>query len=150
MIRSSKVAQGAAYSRSQPEFNLCIAKGTQLTEINTMKLLEFMEGELGIKIASDRDLRQQITKVRKSIECAYKTPKIQNRKGHLLSVRKSEKYCGNVQWDSNGEDHSTSAGSVCIDDAGCTHIYNNRHRGRQSATVANTCVTKKPLALVIS
>ena len=45
MIRYSEVAHG---------FNLCIVKCTQLTGINTTKLLEFMEGELGIKIAIDK------------------------------------------------------------------------------------------------
>ena len=36
-----------------------------------MKLLEFMEGELGIKIVSGHNLRQQMTKVNKSIEFTY-------------------------------------------------------------------------------
>ena len=86
MARSAEVAQGAAYSRLQPDFSLCIVKGTQLTGINTTKLLEFMEGELRIKIASDRNLRQQITKVRKSIVNTYKDRKTENRKVHVLAV----------------------------------------------------------------
>ena len=150
MICSLEVAEGAAFSRSQPDFNLRLVKGTQLTGMNTMKLIEFMQGELGIKIATDRNLRQQITKVGKSINSTYDVRKIQNRKEHVAAVRESPKYCGDVQWDSNGEHYATSAGSVCIDGAGCTHIYNNRHRGRQSAAVAISCVTKKPLVLVVS
>jgi len=67
MIRSSEVAEGAAYFRSQPDFNLRIVKCTQLMGINTAKLMEFMQGEMGIKIAADRNLCQQIMKVRKSI-----------------------------------------------------------------------------------
>ena len=125
-------------------------KGTQLTGINATKLIEFMQGELGIKIATDRNLRQQITKVRKSISSTYEVRKIENRKEHVAAVRESPKYCGDVEWDSNGERYATSAGSVCIDGAGCKRIYNNRHRGRQSVAVANICVTKKPLSLVVS
>jgi hypothetical protein len=150
MIRSPEVAEGAGYSRSQPDFNLRLVKGTQLTGINTTKLQEFMQGELGIKIATDRNLRQQITKVRKSISSAYEVRKMENRKEHVAAVRESPKYCGDVEWDSKGEHYATSAGGVCIDGAGCTRIYNNRHRGRQSAAVTNSCVTKKPLALVVS
>ena len=71
MIRSSEVADGAMYSRSQPDFNLRIVKGTQLTGINRTKLLEFMQGEMGIKIATDTNLRRQITKVRKYIASTY-------------------------------------------------------------------------------
>ena len=140
--------QGLAYSKSQPNFNLRLVKGTQLSGINTTKLLKFMEGELRIKIASDQNLCQQITNVRKSIEFTYEDKKIENRKEHVLAGRQSEKYCGDVQWDSNGEHNSTSAGSVCIDGVGCTWIYNNRHCGRQSAAVANSCVTIPPRVTV--
>ena len=47
-------------------------------------------------------------------------------------------------------EHSTCAGPVSHDGAGCTRVYNNRHRGRQSAFVVNSKVTGKPLALVVS
>jgi hypothetical protein len=150
MIRSSEVAEGAAYSRSQPDFNLRIVKGAQLTGINTKKVLEFMQGEMGIKIASDRNLCQQITKARKSIVRTDEDWKVQNRKEHVLAVRSADTYKGDVQWSDNGKQHSTSAGNICIDGAGCTRVYNNRHRGRQSAAVANSCVAKKPLAWVVS
>ena len=38
--------------------------------------------------------------------------------------------------------HSTSAGSLYIDGVGCTRIYYNMHRGRQSVAVANSSVKK--------
>ena len=47
-------------------------------------------GRLGVKIATDRNLRQQITKIRKSIKSAYEDRKVQNRKEHVSSVRESE------------------------------------------------------------
>ena len=150
MIRSSEVADGAMYSRSQPDFNLRIVKGTQLTGINTTKLMEFMQGEMGIRIATDNNLRRQITKVRKSIASTYEGRKTENRKEHVSAVRAADKYTGDIEWNKNGKRHSTCAGNICIDGAGCTRVYNNRHRGRQSAAVANSCVTKKPLALVVS
>ena len=87
MVRSPEVAQGAGYSWLQLDFNLRLVKGIQLTGINTAKLLEFMEGELGIKIASEHNLRQQITKVQRSIANSYEDWKTENQKEHVLSVR---------------------------------------------------------------
>ena len=55
-----------------------------------MKLLEFMPGELGIKIASDRNLRQQITKIRKLIEMTYEDHKVENLKEHVSAVSESQ------------------------------------------------------------
>jgi len=68
MIKLSDVAQGAADSCKQPDFNLRLVKVIQLMGINTTKLTEFMHGEMGIKIANGTNLHSQITKVRKSIE----------------------------------------------------------------------------------
>lgn len=88
MVRSPKVAQGASYSRLQPDFNLRLVKGTQLTGIHTTKPLEFMEGELGIKITSDRNLRQQIMKVQKSIANTYEDRKKET------AMTSSRPHCG--------------------------------------------------------
>ena len=112
--------------------------------------MEFMRGEMGIKIAADKNIRNQITKVRKSIGATYKDRVLENRQEHVKSVRESPDYCGDVLWESDGKQHSTSAGGLCIDGAGCTRIYNHRHRGRQSAAVGNSTITRKPLALVVS
>jgi len=67
MIKLSDVAQGKVFSHQQPDFNLRMVKGIQLTGIITMKIIEFMHGEMGIKIAHEINLRRQIMKVRKSI-----------------------------------------------------------------------------------
>jgi len=112
--------------------------------------MEFMRGEMGIKIAADKNLCNRITKVWKSIGATYKERVLKNRQEHVKAIRESSDYCGNVLWESNGKQNSTSACDLCIDGAGCTRIYNNWHRGRQSAAVANSTVTKKPLALVVS
>jgi len=64
LIKSSDVAQGKGYSRTQPDFNLRSVKGIQLTSMNMTKIMEFMHGEMGIKIAHVNNLRGQITKVR--------------------------------------------------------------------------------------
>jgi len=150
MIKSYNVAQGKAFSRQQPNFNLRMVKGIQLTGINTTKSIEFMRGEMGIKITHENNLWCQITKARKSIQATYDNRVVENRKEHVAAVRQYPDYCGDVHWESNGVSHSTSAGSLFIDGAGCTRIYNNRHRGCQSAAVANSSVTKKPLALAVS
>jgi len=89
------------------------------------KLMEFMQGEMGIKIASNHNLRQQITKVRKLIGRTYEGRKLENIKEHVLAVRAADTYKDDVQWYDNGKQHSTSAGNICIDGAGCTRVYNN-------------------------
>ena len=114
MIKSSDIAQGRACSREQPDLNLQMAKGIQFTGINTTKLIEFMRGEMGIKISHEKNLRNQITKVRKSIHSTYADRSAENRKEHVRAVHQSAGYCGDVHWESNGVEHSTSAGSVCI------------------------------------
>jgi hypothetical protein len=70
MVRSESVADGAAYSRKQPDFNLRIVKGAALVGINTTKLQEFLEGLMGIQTPTEMNLRTQITKtkVRDSIK----------------------------------------------------------------------------------
>ena len=152
MIRSKEVAQGAAYSRMQPDFNLRMVKGASLTGINTTKLQEFVEGEMGIRIASDANLRKQLTKVRAGVNTTYEERKIENRKEHVATSRASENYRGDIEWkdQTNGELHSTCCGDLSIDGAGCTRSYNHRHKGRQSAFVVNSKVTGKPLTLVVS
>ena len=131
-------------------FNLCLVKGIQLTGINTTKLMEFMRAKMGIKIAADHNIRNRITKVQKSVRATYKERVLENRQEHVKVVRESSDYCGDVLWESNGKQNLTGAGGLCIDGAGCTRIYNNRHRRCQSAAVANSTVTKKSLALVVS
>ena len=98
MIKSSDVAQGKGFSRSQPDFNLRLVKGIPLTGINTTKIIEFMSGEMGVKIAHVNNLRGQITKVRKSIRATYGDRVVENRKEHVAAVRQAPAYCGDVHW----------------------------------------------------
>ena len=150
IIRSKSVAQGAAHSRKQPDFNIRILKGAALTGINMKKLVEFLKGELGVNVPAYRNLRTQMTKVRQSIKDTFKWRLVENRKEHVAAVREFESYHGDLQWEKDGVVHSTSVGDVSHDGAGCTRIYNYRHRGRQSAFVVNSKTTGKPLALVVS
>lgn len=105
---------------------------------------------MDIKIWHKNSLRNQITKVRKSIYSTYADRLVKNRKEHVKADRQSGDCWGDVHWESNGIEHSTSSSSLCIDGSGCPRIYNNRHRDHQSAAAANSTVTKKPLALVAS
>ena len=148
--KCSDVAQGSSYSHGQPCFNLQLVKAIQLTGIKTTKLIEFIRVEMGIKIANGTNLRNQITKVRKLIKSTCEDWIVENWQEHVIAVCQSADYCGNIHWEPNNVQHSTSAGSLCIDGAGCTRIYHNRHCGRQYAAVANSTVTKKPLDLVVS
>ena len=151
MVRSETVAQGAAYSRSQPDFNLRVIAGAELTGINLLKVQEFMRGFLGIQIPKYTNLRKQQTKIRESIKDTYQTRRMENIEEHVAAVRSSEKYRGDLVWvDENGDEHHTSTGDICFDGAGCTRSYNNRHRGKQTAFVACSMTTKKPLGLIVS
>ena len=102
MIKSSDITQVRALSCEKPGFNLRMAKGIQLTGINTTKLIKFMHGEMGIKISHANNLQNQITKVRKSIHSTYADRLAENRKEHVNAVCQSAGYCGNVHWESNG------------------------------------------------
>lgn len=150
MVRSEAVADGAAYSRKQPDFNLRIVKGAALVGINTTKLQEFLEGQMGIQTPTERNLRTQITKVRDSIKRTFEIRKVENRIEHNEAIRANESYRGDLEWEMNGQKHSTSVGDISHDGAGCTRSYNHRHKGRQSAFVVNSMNTGKPLALVVS
>ena len=150
-VRSSVAAQGASDSRSQPDFNLRIAKAVKLAGVNLQKTTELLEGHLGIKIPTDRSLRKQMTKVHESIRQTFKDRKVENRKEHVDATRRMDRYRGDVTWSSkDGDVHSTSAGDLSMDGAGCTRHYNNHARGRQSAFVVNSKITGKPLSLIIS
>ncbi len=59
-------------------------------------------------------------------------------------------YCGDVVWEKYGKVCSTCCGDVCINGAGCTQIYNHRHRGKQTAFIVSSRTTAKSLALVVS
>jgi len=80
-----------------------LLKGIQLTDINTTKLIKFMHGKMGIKIATGSNLRKQITKVRKSIGVTYEDRVVKNRQEHVIAVRQSSDYYGDALWQSNGE-----------------------------------------------
>jgi hypothetical protein len=61
IVKTDEVAEGSSHSRQQPYINVVIAKGAKLTGINMMKLAEFLEGHLGIRIATERNLRKMLT-----------------------------------------------------------------------------------------
>ena len=149
-VKTSQVAIGAKYSRKQPELNLRILAGGALVGINTQKMKEFFEGHLGVKIASERNMRRQKTKIGNAIKHTYEERKIENRIEHVRATRESNHYEGDLEWEKDGVCHLTSCGDISMDGAGCTRVYNHRHRGKQSAFIVNSIKTGKPLALVVS
>jgi len=149
-VKSIEVADGASHSRHQPDFNLRMVTEAVAVGINTQKLEEFMTGGFGIQIPHDHNLRKQETKVRKSIGEAFKHRKTENRSEHVQAYRDLFDYSGDIKWTEDGDIHSTSAGDISIDGGYCTRSYNNHHRGTQAAVVANSKLTKKPLALECS
>ena len=149
-VKSIEVADGASHSRHQPDFNLRMVTEAVAVGINTLKLEEFMTGGFGIQIPHDHNLRKQETKVRKSIAAAFEHRKTENRREHVEASREQFDYSGDIRWTKDGDTHLTSAGDISIDGGYATRSYNNHHRGSQAAVVANSKLTKKPLALECS
>ena len=81
-VRSDEVAQGASHSRSQPDFNLRLIKGSIEVGINTTKLQELVTEQLGIKIANEANLRKQATKVQAAINSTFEEHKMDNPEEH--------------------------------------------------------------------
>jgi hypothetical protein len=148
LVKTDQVAEGATHSRQQPSINVAIAKGA--TGINMAKLAEFLEGHLGIRIATENNLRKMLTKVNSAIDHTFLKRCAENRKEHVAMTRADPDYIGDLIWEKDGVKHSTCQGEICIDGAGCTRSYNHRHRGRQTAFIVNSRKTGKPLALVVS
>jgi len=150
-IKSKEVARGAAYSRKQPDFNLRILEGAELSGVNVLKLQEFLSGQLGIKIAADNNLRKQQTKVHEAVDNAYETFKTENREKAVADARASPDYVGDLKWtDDNGVEHSTCQAELSGDGSGATRIYEHKHRGHSSAYVVNDRRTGLPLDLIVS
>jgi hypothetical protein len=91
-----------------------------------------------------------MTKVGAAIKHAFEEWLVQNRKEHVAMTRAQIDYPGDVLWEKDGIQHSTCIGDICINGAGCTHGYNHRHRGKQSASIVCSITTRKPLASVVS
>ena len=72
-----------------------------------------------------------------------------NRWEHVQAVWSQPDYLGDIVWTDKetGKQHSTARGTTSIDAAGATHAYNNRYTGTQTAFVAFSDLTKKPLYL---
>ena len=57
MVKTGEVAQGAAYSRCQPEFNTRMVKGASVTGINIQKAGEYTS-RLGLETPTYRNWRK--------------------------------------------------------------------------------------------
>ena len=148
-VRTGEVAQGAAFSRKQPDINIRMIKATALSGIGPEKAQEY-NAQLGIKSPNDSSWRTQHTKVKASIKSTFVERRTENRVKHNEVIRASPNYDGDVVWEKGGERHSTTRGDVSHDGAGCTRSYSNRHRGRQAAFHVGSKVTGLPLLLIIS
>ena len=96
-MKTDEVAEGSSHSRQQPYINVAIAKKAKLTGINMMKLAEFLEGHLGIRIATERNLRKMLTKVNSSIEHTFLKRCAENRKEHVAMTRADPDYTGDLR-----------------------------------------------------
>lgn len=149
LIKTAVVDRERTHSRKQPEINLRIAKAFTVG-INMTKTKNFLSTQLGIKMSNKISLLHQNFKIRDAIKEVVKGRFDENRREHVSLTRGADDYMGDVEWEEDGVTHSTSNGAVSMDGAGCTRSYNHRHKGKQSIAVANSSITKKPLALVHS
>ena len=65
--------------------------------INVTKLQEFLYGEMGIRVATDANLRKQMTKVRAGVTTTYEERKVENRKEHVAASRTMAGYRGDIK-----------------------------------------------------
>ena len=66
-VKTNVVSQTASRSEMQPTINLQIVQGMTLAGVNATKTQELLSEGLGIKIAQDKNLRDQRSKVRAAI-----------------------------------------------------------------------------------
>ena len=151
MARTKVSADGAKFSRSQPEFNIRMLSAASLSGVNLQKLQEFLVGHFGVQIAREDNLRIQQTKVRRAIDESFEECKIENKEKAVAETRASENYIGDLEWtDENGVDHSTCRASLTMDGTGATRTYGHKHRGHSSAAVVSDRRTGLPLEIVVS
>ena len=148
-VRTEEVAQGASHSRKQPDVNIRMVKAAALSGIGPQKAQEY-NSQLGLKCSNDASWRTMHTKVKASIKSTFVERRMENRAKHNEATRASPNYVGDVVWEQDGKQHSTSRGDVSQDGAGCTRSYTNHHRGRQSGFHVGSKVTGLPLSLIIS
>jgi hypothetical protein len=126
-----------------------IVKGSKLEGIPYEQMLELFRC-MGIYVGKYVNALKQSTKVKAAIKCTFEEKLIENRKEHVAMTHADNKYRGNIIWEKNGRQQSSCCSEICIHGAGCTCSYNHRHRRKQSAFVVNSCISGKPLALVVS
>ena len=126
MIRSDVVAEGARFSRLQPKINLDIFKGAKLKGIPHEQMLVLFRC-MGIYVGKSTTMLKQVTKVKAPIKQTFKERLIGNQKEHVAMTGADVNYRGDIVWEKDGTIHSTCSSDVCIDIAGCTRSYNQRH-----------------------
>jgi hypothetical protein len=106
---------------------------------------------MGIYVGKYASVLKQSTKVKAAIKhtIEFEERLIENQKENVAMTCANNNYHANKVWEKDGRQQSSCCSEICIDGAGCTSSYNNRHRGKQSAFVVNNRVTGKPLALVV-
>ena len=149
MVTTDIVEPGRKFSRKQPSINLRITKASHDHGVGLVdKTVGFLSQSLGIKISSKRNILRTHKKVKVAIKTIAAARQEENMKEHVSLTRSTEGYEGDVEWDHIGEKCSTSKGSGAFDGCGATRSYGNKHKGKQSAFVVTSGVSKKPIALV--
>ena len=87
-------------------------------------------------------------KIKEGISIVKEQRVEENLKEHNAAVRSAKGYKGDIKWEHNGKECSTSQGGGAFDGHGNKRSFRNRHTGSQSAFGVFSKLTKKPLTLV--
>ena len=133
----------------QPAINLQIVQRMTLAGVNATKTQEFLSEGLGIKIAQDKNLRDQRSKVRAAIGNTFEKRKDENRKKGV-AARRAMPNAEQLDWTEGEISHATECGDICIDGAGGTRSYGKGYKGSCAAAKAIDKLPGLPLDVVTS
>ena len=106
-VKSKVISRGASHSRKQPALNLQIVQCMTEAGVNTLKTQEFLTEGLRIKVANDKNLQDQQSKVRAAIGVTFEKRKDENRK-KAVEARQAMSNGEQIRWSNGGAAHMTT------------------------------------------
>lgn len=146
--KTSTVERGRGYSRPGPSINVMLPEVARENGVNGEKILGVLGG-LGIKTSNRRNYRHAEKKVRSAIAKVRVERQEENINEHVEACKQDPKY-ETYRYEYNGAIGEATGGPVAVDGAGNKRIYGHRGQGDESATVAFSLVSKKPLTVINS
>jgi len=148
-IKTEIVEDGRKWSRPQPELNVRIAKGGHENGINADKVIGLVEGSLGIKMPDKRNYRHTQRKVWDAQEKLFHIRQEENLAKHVADAKQLPEYQP-LEFEYNGETHTTNPSTVIMDGGGKKRAFNHRINGDETGFIVTSGVNQRPIALVHS